>query len=194
MPGAKQDRKHRDNDAEEQGQPILPDLPGGECIRAPRHDLDTVGNRLDLQCQQGQQGDAHGHGDGGAHPGTAKAECQHVCKGCQLVYPAQAQQGQQQQRGEDKHEDHTAIIKQEAVAIAVGELDDPVGRHGAGENPERQHIGCRVAADAFRDYAAVRQVGDAKQAGEINDDENENLGETKAHPGISSAGSSRWPR
>ena len=78
MPGAEQDGEYSDADAKEQGQAVLPVFPGKQVVRVPCHDLDTVGNRLDLQGEQGQQRQPHGDGNDCAYPGAAKAECQHV--------------------------------------------------------------------------------------------------------------------
>ncbi len=51
-----------------------------------------------------------------------------------------------------------------------------------------------MAGDTFGNNAPVRQVGHAEQTGEVDDDEQQDLGEAKAHPGISSVGSSTRPQ
>ena len=50
-----------------------------------------------------------------------------------------------------------------------------------------------MAGDFFGNEAPVSHVGDSKQTGEVGDDEQQYLGEAKAHPCISNAGSSRMP-
>jgi hypothetical protein len=67
---------------------------------------------------------------------------------------------------------------------------DTIAGHCARENAQGQDVSGRVLAYPFRDDAPVRHVGDRKKAGEISNDEKENLGEAKAHPGISNADSS----
>ena len=194
VPGAEQDRENRDDDAEQQCQAVLAVVAGKQLVGAAGHDLDAVGHRLYLQGEQGQQGQAHGHGDRGPYPWTAKAKRQQVGQGRQLVDPAQAQQRHQQQGRHDEHEDHPAVVQHEAVAVAVGQFHHPVAGHGPRKHAQGQYIGSGVVAHPFRDDAPVRQVGNREQAGEIDDDEQQYLDEAKAHPGTSCAGSGRRRR
>ena len=89
---AEQNGKHCDNDTKQQGQAVLLALPGEQVVGVPGHDLDTIGNGLDLQGKQWQQGEAHGDGDASPHPWTAEAKGEHIGQRGQLVHPAQPQQ------------------------------------------------------------------------------------------------------
>ena len=82
-----------DDDAEQEGQAVLSVFPGEQGVGISGHDVDAVGDRLYLQCQQRQQGDAHCQRDGRPDPGAAEAKRQDIGQRRQLVYPAQAQQG-----------------------------------------------------------------------------------------------------
>ena len=190
---AEQDREHGYDDAKHQGQSVLPVFPGKQVVGISGHDLDAVGDCLDLQGEQWQQGDTHCQRDGRANPGAAKAKGQDIGQGGQLVNPAQAQQGQQQQRGKHEHEHHAAVVEHETVAVAVGDFHDAVTGHGPGEDAQGQDVGGGMVGDSLGDDAPVGQVGDGKQAGQVGDDKQQYLGEAKAHPEISSAGS-RTPR
>ena len=124
MPGAEQDGKGSQGDAEAQGENVGRGFLG--------QFMQGLGDSANLQSDIGQGADEHEQGDQHPHDLAAVTEGEQIGEGTELVFAGEAQYRTQQYRTQGESQGHAQVNGKKQIAVGIGQTDAAIVGPGGG--------------------------------------------------------------